>query len=131
MEKEGALLADRPRFIAAGETLSGGMRTLLVPKGARLNKLRKYGLSFLAFSIRHSRFILFLFRALHAQLQPTAAASYESMQERYARKLILDILHDPENHMHHARSYVSCINSPSSLLTEPLSLSEIGTLPAS
>ncbi|KAJ7637096.1 cytochrome P450 [Roridomyces roridus] len=30
MEKEGAALADRPPSIAAGETLSGGMRTLLI-----------------------------------------------------------------------------------------------------
>jgi hypothetical protein len=40
------------------------------------------------------------------------------MQERYARKLILDILHDPENHMHHARSYVSYTHSPSSFLPQ-------------
>jgi hypothetical protein len=41
MEKEGAHLADRPHLIAAGEVLSGGMRTLLLSNGSRLRKLRK------------------------------------------------------------------------------------------
>ncbi|KAK0478957.1 cytochrome P450, partial [Armillaria novae-zelandiae] len=40
MEKEGAALADRPRSIAAGETLSGGMRVLLTPAGERFKKMR-------------------------------------------------------------------------------------------
>jgi hypothetical protein len=30
MEKEGSALVDRPRFVAAGDTLSGGMSILLV-----------------------------------------------------------------------------------------------------
>lgn len=42
MEKEGASLADRPISIAAGETLSGGMRTLLTPVGDRFRKQRKW-----------------------------------------------------------------------------------------
>jgi len=41
MEKEGAHLADRPRSIAAGEVLSGGMRMLLTPQGERIKKMRK------------------------------------------------------------------------------------------
>lgn len=41
MEKQGAHIADRPRTIAAGETLSGGMRTLLLPYQDRLKRLRK------------------------------------------------------------------------------------------
>ncbi|KAK0460394.1 cytochrome P450 [Desarmillaria tabescens] len=41
MEKEGASLVDRPRSIAAGDTLSGGMRVLLTPAGQRLKRLRK------------------------------------------------------------------------------------------
>ena len=41
MEKEGAALADRPRNISAGETLSGGMRTLLTPAGDRFKKMRR------------------------------------------------------------------------------------------
>uniref|UniRef100_A0A0W0F7D6 Putative cytochrome P450 n=1 Tax=Moniliophthora roreri TaxID=221103 RepID=A0A0W0F7D6_MONRR len=41
MEKEGAFLVDRPLSIAAGETLSGGMRVLLTPAGERFKKLRR------------------------------------------------------------------------------------------
>ena len=41
LEKEGAATADRPRSIAAGETLSGGMRVLLTPSGERFKKMRR------------------------------------------------------------------------------------------
>ena len=41
MEREGASLVDRPVSIAAGETLSGGMRMLLTPAGERFKKMRK------------------------------------------------------------------------------------------
>jgi hypothetical protein len=41
MEKEGGSLVDRPVYISAGETLSGGMRTLLVGAGNRLRRLRR------------------------------------------------------------------------------------------
>ena len=42
MEKQGVLLADRPRSIAAAETLSGGMRVVVEGAGDRLRKLRRY-----------------------------------------------------------------------------------------
>ncbi len=41
MEKEGASLVDRPRSIAAGDTLSGGMRVLLTPAGTKTEETRK------------------------------------------------------------------------------------------
>lgn len=41
MEKENALLVDRPRTIATGEIMSGGMRTVLVGQGERFRKFRK------------------------------------------------------------------------------------------
>ena len=41
MEKEGASLADRPRLIAAAETLSGGMRVVSYRSGDRLRRVRK------------------------------------------------------------------------------------------
>lgn len=41
MEKEGAALADRPLSIAAGETLSGGMRVVFTPSGDRLRRQRR------------------------------------------------------------------------------------------
>ncbi len=41
LEREGAATADRPRSIAAGETLSGGMRVLFTPAGERFKKMRR------------------------------------------------------------------------------------------
>jgi hypothetical protein len=52
MEREGASLADRPVSIAAGETLSGGMRVLLTPAGERFKKMRK-SVSLLRCSVGH------------------------------------------------------------------------------
>ncbi|KAJ6631172.1 cytochrome P450 [Mycena sp. CBHHK59/15] len=88
MEKEGASLADRPPSIAAGETLSGGMRTLLLRNGERLRKLRK---------------------ALHAQLRPIIAAEYQPIQQRNAQFHILDLLSDSASHMSHAQGYAASV----------------------
>ncbi|KAJ7076089.1 cytochrome P450 [Mycena belliarum] len=88
MEKEGASLADRPPSIAAGDTLSGGMRTLLIGNGERLRKLRK---------------------ALHSQLRPTVAAEYKPIQQINAQHHILDVIRDPENHMTHAQGYAASV----------------------
>nr|GAT43916.1 cytochrome P450 [Mycena chlorophos] len=88
MEKEGVHLADRPVSIAGGETLSGGMRTLLIPNGERLRKLRK---------------------ALHAQLRPVVAAEYQPIQQLNAQHHILDILRDPAKHMVHAQGYATSV----------------------
>ena len=44
MQKHGAELADRPHFLAAGDIVSGGMRTLLVNNGERLKRLRRCGI---------------------------------------------------------------------------------------
>ena len=41
LEKEGASTADRPRSIAAGEILSGGLRVMHVRPGERFKKMRK------------------------------------------------------------------------------------------
>ncbi|KAF7289950.1 Cytochrome P450 [Mycena indigotica] len=88
MEKEGIHLADRPTSIAAGDTLSGGMRTLLIPQGDRLRKLRK---------------------ALHAQLRPVVAAKYQPIQQHNAQHHVLDILRDPQNHLIHAQGYATSV----------------------
>ncbi|KAJ6590592.1 cytochrome P450 [Mycena vulgaris] len=88
MEKEGAYLADRPPSIAAGDTLSGGMRTLLIQNGERLRKLRK---------------------ALHAQLRPIVAAEYEPIQQTNAQYHVLDLLKNPDNHMAHAQGYAASV----------------------
>ncbi|KAG1807412.1 cytochrome P450 [Suillus variegatus] len=88
MEKEGANLADRPRSIAVHETLSGGFRVLLEGTGERLRRLR---------------------RVLHANLQPKVAETYEPMQTRHAKNLVLDILNDPTNHQRHAMRYSASV----------------------
>lgn len=42
LQKHGVDTVDRPRFIAANEILSGGLRTVLTGAGPRIRKLRKY-----------------------------------------------------------------------------------------
>ncbi|KAJ7145385.1 cytochrome P450 [Mycena crocata] len=88
MEKEGAAFADRPPSIAAGATLSGGMRTLLIPNGERLRKLRK---------------------AIHAQMRPLVAAEYQPVQQMNAQHHILELLKDPAEHMSYAQGYAASV----------------------
>lgn len=88
MEKEGANLADRPRSIAVQETLSDGLRMILVGSGERLRRMR---------------------RVLHAGLQPRVAETYEPIQIKNAKNLVLDILNDPKNHQNHALRYAASV----------------------
>ncbi|KAM6497593.1 cytochrome P450 [Amanita muscaria] len=88
MEKEGTHTADRPRCIAAGETLSGGMRLLMTPAGERFKKMR---------------------RALHAYLQPKIVATYGSTIMDRAKQHILDIIEDPIKHQDHAKRYSASV----------------------
>ncbi|KAG6915377.1 hypothetical protein DXG01_011778 [Tephrocybe rancida] len=88
MEREGAALVDRPLSIAAGETLSGGMRVLLTPAGERFKKMRK---------------------ALHAHLSPKVVQSYVPVLMSNARDHILDILNEPEIHQEHAKRYSASV----------------------
>lgn len=41
MEKQGGAVVDRPRFVAAGELLGGGLRIVLTPAGERLRRMRR------------------------------------------------------------------------------------------
>lgn len=41
MEKQGGTLVDRPRFVASGELLGGGLRVVHTPAGERLKRLRR------------------------------------------------------------------------------------------
>ncbi|KAG1764170.1 cytochrome P450 [Suillus placidus] len=88
MEKDGANLADRPRSIAVQETLSDGLRIIVEGSGERLRRLR---------------------RVLHAGLQPKVAGTYEPIQTRNAKNLVLDILNDPKNHQSHAMRYAASV----------------------
>jgi len=42
MEKQGALIADRPGIISAGELLSGGQSIALTRTGERLRHMRRF-----------------------------------------------------------------------------------------
>ncbi|KII86174.1 hypothetical protein PLICRDRAFT_114554 [Plicaturopsis crispa FD-325 SS-3] len=87
MERNGAKLADRPRSVAGGEVLSGGMRILLMsPSGPDAKKF---------------------WQALHANLQPKMATRYEPIVTTNAVTLLLDILNDPAEHNVHARRYAA------------------------
>ncbi|PPQ96503.1 hypothetical protein CVT26_010438 [Gymnopilus dilepis] len=88
LEKEGAATADRPRVISAGETLSGGMRTLLTPAGERFKKMR---------------------RALHAHLQPKTLSGYAPTLAKNARQHMLDLIATPERHQDHAKRYSAAV----------------------
>ncbi|KAG1742247.1 cytochrome P450 [Suillus paluster] len=88
MEKQGGSVADRPRFVAAGEMLSGGLSNLLTPAGMRLRRMR---------------------RALHAHLQPKAASEYQSLQISHAKNTILNILEDPSNFQNHISTYAATV----------------------
>ncbi|KAG1880926.1 cytochrome P450 [Suillus subluteus] len=88
MEKEGGLLADRPRAVAAGEILSGGLRMILTPAGEQFRRLRK---------------------AAHTHLQTKAAESYAPIQMDAARDVILDILDNPKAHQAAANRYAASV----------------------
>ena len=42
MERQGASLTDRPRMVAIGEILSGGLSIAFAHAGDRLRKMRRY-----------------------------------------------------------------------------------------
>ncbi|KAG1723371.1 cytochrome P450 [Suillus paluster] len=88
MEKEGSLLADRPRAVAAGEILSRGLHLILAPAGEQFHRLR---------------------RAAHTHLQAKAAESYVPIQMNAARNVILDILNNPKGHQAAANRYTASI----------------------
>ncbi|KAI0720580.1 cytochrome P450 [Cerioporus squamosus] len=88
MVKQSHKLIDRPRYVAAGEIISAGMRTLLTRAGDRLRRLRS---------------------SLHAALQPQASAKYEPVQTHNALNYILDLLNDPDKHLDHARRYAASV----------------------
>ncbi|KAH0826061.1 cytochrome P450 [Lanmaoa asiatica] len=88
MEKQGGASADRPRWVAGGELLSGGFRILPTPVGERLRRMR---------------------RALHTHMQPKAAQAYESLQMLHATRTVLGLLESPEQYQDHARAYAASV----------------------
>ncbi|KAG1875730.1 cytochrome P450, partial [Suillus subluteus] len=86
MENQGKFVADRPRMVAAGEMLSGGMSIALAPFGDRFRRMR---------------------RALHSHLQPKAADAYQPMQMSQVKNMVLDALDDSQNIQHHVITYAA------------------------
>ncbi|KAG1727137.1 cytochrome P450 [Suillus lakei] len=86
MERQSASLVDRPRLVAAGEILSGGLSIVFTHAGDRFRRMR---------------------RALHTHLQPKAAEAYQPLQMSHARNTVLSILEDPCNFQNHARTYAA------------------------
>ncbi|KAJ8587525.1 cytochrome P450 [Rhizopogon salebrosus TDB-379] len=74
LEKQGALVADRPRMIAGGEMLSGGLMIIFAHIGDRFRRMRK---------------------TLHTHLQPKAAEVYQPLQMSHAKNTVLSLLSSP------------------------------------
>ncbi|KAG2366030.1 cytochrome P450 [Suillus spraguei] len=83
MEKQGRMVADRPRLVA-GEILTQRLDIGLAPAGERWRRMR---------------------RALHTHLQPKSAEAYQPLQMSQANSVILKILDDPHSFQHHIASY--------------------------
>ncbi|KAG1852467.1 cytochrome P450 [Suillus subalutaceus] len=88
MEKQGACVADRPRSVAGGDILGGGMRFVQLRYGERFRKFRKI---------------------THSHLQVKTAQTYEPIQFAHAREVIQDILDEPKLHQQHIKRYVAAV----------------------
>ncbi|KAG1778288.1 hypothetical protein EV702DRAFT_968359, partial [Suillus placidus] len=88
MEKDGGLLADCPRAVAAGEVLSRGLRIILANAGEQFRSFRK---------------------AAHTHLQAKAAESCAPIQMNAARGVIVDILDNPKGHQAAANRYAASV----------------------
>ncbi|KAG2358570.1 cytochrome P450 [Suillus spraguei] len=85
MEKQGRILADRPRLVS-GEILTRGLNVTLAHARDRFRPM---------------------YRAFHTYLQPKSAEAYEPLQISQAKNVILNILDDPHNFQHHVGTYAA------------------------
>ncbi|PBK80852.1 cytochrome P450 [Armillaria gallica] len=88
MEKENAILQDRPRSIAVQETLCRNMRMLMMRAGERYKRFR---------------------RAVQSQLHPRVIQTYQPLQVKNAVNLVMDLLDDPSQHIEHAKRYAASV----------------------
>ncbi|KAG2048931.1 hypothetical protein BDR06DRAFT_846579, partial [Suillus hirtellus] len=65
MEKQGGLLADRPRLVAVGESLNGGVSVILTPSGNTWRRMRRF---------------------------PKSAEEYQPLQMSHAKNMVINIL---------------------------------------
>ncbi|KIJ60560.1 hypothetical protein HYDPIDRAFT_117096 [Hydnomerulius pinastri MD-312] len=88
MEKQGAVLADRPYSVASNEILSRGLKFMQMSTCDRFRKYRK---------------------AAHSELQMKATLIYDGEQTQYARNIVLDILKEPESHQGHIKRFSATV----------------------
>ncbi|KAK0466477.1 cytochrome P450 [Armillaria novae-zelandiae] len=88
MEKGGTQTSDRPRAIAASDTFSGGLRSILLNDTPRWRTLN---------------------RAFHSHLKTNRAAAYEPIQLYHAKRMILNILDSPEKFTTHTKTYAASV----------------------
>ncbi|PBK80872.1 cytochrome P450 [Armillaria gallica] len=88
MEKENAILQDRPRSIALQETMCKNMRLLMMKAGERFKKFR---------------------RAIQSQLHARVIQTYQPLQVKNAVNLVMDLLDDPSQHIDHAKRYAASV----------------------
>ncbi|KAG1747934.1 cytochrome P450, partial [Suillus paluster] len=98
MEKQGASLVDRPRSLAAGELLGGGMLIPFVPAGERFRRMRR---------LKYNGYMTLHYRAIHTHFQPKAAEAYRPLQMSHAKNTVIYILNGPYNFQDHARTYAA------------------------
>ncbi|KAG1829954.1 cytochrome P450 [Suillus variegatus] len=91
MEKEGGLLADRPRAVAAGDILSAGLRMILAQRRA-VSEASQVD-------------------ATHTHLQAKAAESYAPIQMDAARDVIFDVFDNFKEHQAAANHYAASVVS--------------------
>ncbi|KAI0792853.1 cytochrome P450 [Abortiporus biennis] len=87
MQKHSQDLVDRAGTVGV-EIMTGGMKVLTARAGERLKKLR---------------------RALHSHLQPVAVRQYSTLQRAHAKTYILNLLHQPDQIVDHAKTYAASV----------------------
>ncbi|KAG7442943.1 cytochrome P450 [Guyanagaster necrorhizus] len=88
MEKENAILQDRPRSIAVQETMCKNMRLLMMGAGERFKKFR---------------------RVIQSQLSTRVIQTYQPLQMKNAVNLVRDLLEDSSQHIEHAKRYAASV----------------------
>lgn len=96
LEKRSAIYSSRPDFPMTGDIISGGNRIVLMKYTDRWRSLRK--VSSLTTKVLTPQI-------MHQLLTAKQADTYRPFQDLESKKLIYDILHDPERCYLHNRRY--------------------------
>ncbi|KAM0749283.1 cytochrome P450 [Meredithblackwellia eburnea MCA 4105] len=86
LEKRGAIYSSRPTMLVPNDYVSGGRRVVLTPYNERWRKMRRF---------------------LHSVLYDKKAATYEPIQEREARALMLNLFTSPSSFADHVQLFSS------------------------